>query len=491
MKKLGILIILLSVGLVALGSYSRRYSPPASTTDVNYADLAALIDVNELVLHDAATVADTDSVDLTLTGQQIKADVNETWLAAQSAADPNSHDAITLDPNMASLFTLNGQVMEVNLTTPADGVTKLSTADMIYDFIMGLIRTSIEPYGAADANMVTHLAAYDHNDIGTGTADINDTEYGSWMEDNSTEVPSAGSLYDKFESIVSGAIGFTSSDSITFTIIDGNLVPDINDAWLDVNAPAGGSGDANAVMAAHLSAFDHNDISAYRYYSFTITDPNSYYDSNSVFPVDCNIASALALLEVRVTCDKNPATELDLDLKYATDYSLAGATLISALDTTAGKSTTALTSSVAADKFFYIQFGARPDGDIDWVRLDIKCTTNDFDFKQVVVVEPNECYDVNAIFPIDYCFNAATISQIQFKCDINPTSEPNITLYYGDAQTGSGTKICDIDTTDGKVTVSSFDDATITAGSDIWGVWNKRPDADIKWEIIKIARTDD
>lgn len=486
MKKLMIGITILSIGLMAYGGYtSRRWSAPSATTDVNYAELAALIDANDLTdpnSHNAVTVTDSNSIDLTLDGQDITADVNETKITAIASA---------------------------------------------------LIRNTIEPYGAADANMATHLAAYDHNDIGSGadpnshsavtvvdsnsvtftltgqqiTADVNttylDTLYGSALDINDTaysdaydgktdEAMSANVVYDKFEEVVSGTVGFASSDSITFTIIDGNLVPDINDAWLDVNAPAGtGSGDANAVMAAHLAEFDHNDISAYHYYSFVITDPNSYYDSNSVFPIDCNIASALALLQARVTLDKNPATELDLDLKWANDVNLAGATLISALDTTAGKSTTTLTSSVAATKFFYLQFGARPSGDIDWMRFDLKCTTNDFDFKQAVIVEPNECYDVNAIFPVDYCFNASTISQIQFKCDINPTNEPNITLYYGDAQTGSGTKICDIDTTDGKATINSFDDATITAGSDIWGVWNEAPDADIKWEIIKIARTDD
>lgn len=428
MKKLMIGITILSIGLMAYGGYtSRRWSAPSATTDVNYAELAALIDANDLTdpnSHSAVTVVDSNSVTFTLTGQQITADVNTTYLDTM--------------------------------------------------------------YGSGAGDMLK--SNYDTAE--NGFVDGNDTEYGDdW--DSNPDAPSMNAVYDKFESVVSGTVGFASSDSITFTIVDGNLVPDINDAWLDVNAPAGGTGDANAIMATHLATFDHNDISAYRYYSFSLPDPNSIYDSNAVFPIDCNVASALSLLQVRVVCDKNPATELDLDLKWANDVNLAGATLISALDTTAGKSTTTLTSSVAATKFFYIQFGARPSSDIDWMRVDIKCTTNDFDFKQAVIVEPNECYDVNAIFPVDYCFNAATISQIQFKCDINPTNEPNITLYYGDAQTGSGTKICDIDTTDGKATINSFDDATITAGSDIWGVWNEAPDADIKWEIIKIARTND
>lgn len=386
-------------------------------------------------------------------------------------------------------YSESGSVSDTEYGASWDNDTTVAPSkNALYDKIETLGTGS----GDANAVMATHNGTYDHNDIATALqpADINDAEYSDAYDGKTDETMSANVVYDKIESVIGGTLSFRSSDSINFTIIDGNLVPDINDTWLDANAPAG-SGDVNTAIATHLSAFDHNDISAYRYYSFMITDPNGYYDSNSVFPIDCNIASALSLLQARVVLDKNPATELDLDLKYATDETLAGATLISALDTTAGKSTTPLTSSVAATKFFYIQFGEKPDETIDFMRVDIKCNTNEFDFTQAVIVEPNEQYDVNTIFPVDYCFNACTISQILYECDINPTAEPNITLYYGDVQTGSGTKICDIDTTDGKVTVNSFTDATVTAGSDIWGVWEERPDADLKWEIIKIARTDD
>lgn len=53
------------------------------------------------------------------------------------ATSSDLHSAVTFDPNMASLFTLTGQVVDVNLATPADGVAKLSTAGQIYSFVTG------------------------------------------------------------------------------------------------------------------------------------------------------------------------------------------------------------------------------------------------------------------------------------------------------------------------------------------------------------------
>ena len=104
-------------------------------------------------------------------------------------AIPASHDAVTYDTNMATLFTLTDQVVEVNLATPADGVTKLSTADQIYDWVIGL------GYGVGSGDGDMTKAVYDVS--ADGFVDGNDVAFAAaWNGD--VNAPSMNAVYDKF-----------------------------------------------------------------------------------------------------------------------------------------------------------------------------------------------------------------------------------------------------------------------------------------------------
>ena len=106
----------------------------------------------------------------------INIDVNETWLATFAASDPNSHDAVTLDPNMAAIFTLDGQAIEVNIATPTNGRDDaLPTSDDVYDFVTGLGYITADP-NSHDAVTVTQSPSVTLTLTGQDVqADVNET----------------------------------------------------------------------------------------------------------------------------------------------------------------------------------------------------------------------------------------------------------------------------------------------------------------------------
>lgn len=101
-----------------------------------------------------------------------------------------------------------------------------------------------------------------------------------------------------------------------------------------------------------------------RFYTFNLFNPNSLYDTDTQVCFEPNLPAAITITEVTVTCDADPATELDIDLKWANAFiGLASATLIEPIDTTNG--TTDIDSNfddatVAAGKCLYVEFGADP-----------------------------------------------------------------------------------------------------------------------------------
>lgn len=113
-----------------------------------------------------------------------------------------------------------------------------------------------------------------------------------------------------------------------------------------------------------------------RFYTFNLFNPNSLYDTDTQICFDPNTEAALTITEVQITCDADPTTELDIDLKFADAFiGLANATLIEPIDTTNG--TTDIDSgfddaTVPAGKCLYIEFGADPDSNIKQVMVKIK-----------------------------------------------------------------------------------------------------------------------
>jgi len=113
-------------------------------------------------LHDAVTVVDSQSINLTLSTQQVTADVNDkdygdvvvsstgsSWAVKD---DSHAHTTTTIsgldisdDTNFGTamaaidLLIASGDGVDANTATPANGDTKhLATGDQIYDWVMGL-----------------------------------------------------------------------------------------------------------------------------------------------------------------------------------------------------------------------------------------------------------------------------------------------------------------------------------------------------------------
>jgi len=121
-------------------------------------------------------------------------------------------------------------------------------------------------------------------------------------------------------------------------------------------------------------------ITGNHHFRLTIIDPNGVFDIDSQVCIVPVTEAALTITRIDVTCDANPDTELDFDLKFANAFiGLASATVIDELNTTNGVTT--ITSgfndaTVPASKCIYIQFNADPDADIKQLSIDV---TYDFD----------------------------------------------------------------------------------------------------------------
>jgi len=113
-----------------------------------------------------------------------------------------------------------------------------------------------------------------------------------------------------------------------------------------------------------------------RFYIFNLFNPNSIYDKDTQVCFEPNLPAAITITEVTISCDADPTTELDIDLKWADVFiGLVGATLIEPIDTTNG--TTDIDSgfddaTVAAGKCLYVEFAADPDSNITQAIVKIR-----------------------------------------------------------------------------------------------------------------------
>ena len=113
-----------------------------------------------------------------------------------------------------------------------------------------------------------------------------------------------------------------------------------------------------------------------RYFAFNMISPNLVYDVDTQFIIEPNLPAAITITEVTVTCDADPATELDWDLKWADAFiGLGGATLVVAIDTTNGAADVDAgfnDATVAAGKCLYVEFAADPDAGITQVMVKVR-----------------------------------------------------------------------------------------------------------------------
>ena len=94
-------------------------------------------------------------------------------------------------------------------------------------------------------------------------------------------------------------------------------------------------------------------------------DPATLYGIDTDYCLWTDTPAALTVNAIKVTCNADPTTELDWNLYFADDFiSKANATLIRAMDTTAGVldvSTGWNDNTVPAGKCIYVAFDATPD----------------------------------------------------------------------------------------------------------------------------------
>jgi len=95
-----------------------------------------------------------------------------------------------------------------------------------------------------------------------------------------------------------------------------------------------------------------------------ILDPNGAYDKLSFIPLWLETDAAITISKIQISCDADPATELDVDLVFVDAFiGLANLTVIDVLDTTAGvkEITTGFDdATVPAGKCIGLRFGTQP-----------------------------------------------------------------------------------------------------------------------------------
>lgn len=110
-----------------------------------------------------------------------------------------------------------------------------------------------------------------------------------------------------------------------------------------------------------------------RYLRGTIIDPKGTYGKDHEICLIPAASAALTITAIRITCDADPATELDIDLKKADAFiGMANAVVLRACDTTSGTHTaTGLSLALASGKALYWSFGGEPDAAITQMSYEI------------------------------------------------------------------------------------------------------------------------
>lgn len=199
--------------------------------------------------HAAATVTDSQSINLTLSGQQITADVNDkdygdvvvsgTGAVWSVGNDSHDHSAAgsTVTINAADITDLSANTditadLEEETHASEHAVSGADTAFpadpaadkyLMWDDDPGVLVWS-SPAGTGDMEKATYDVLED------GFVDGNDTAYAaSW--DGNINAPSMNAVYDKIEALPAGhdAVTVTDSQSINLTLSTQDITADVND----------------------------------------------------------------------------------------------------------------------------------------------------------------------------------------------------------------------------------------------------------------------
>ena len=243
-----------TLGTIATGTWNATKIDISSYTNLSVT--APVLLTGDTLSVDTAVPSEGDTTHLSTAGQ-IWSYIDDLEIAG---TDPNSHDAVTYDTNMATIFSLTNQVMEVNLISPANGRDDaLSTADDIYDWVISLgylttvdISSNTNLAGGDGITLADDTINFDGGAVPTG--DLS----GSWEEpavvdDSHSHTGATISNLD-----ISDDTNFSVGDTVTLdlTLTDDTVTGDVNttkinttlsidDIWTwsgftvgDVNLPA-------------------------------------------------------------------------------------------------------------------------------------------------------------------------------------------------------------------------------------------------------------
>jgi hypothetical protein len=150
-------------------------------------------------------------------------------------------------------------------------------------------------------------------------------------------------------------------------------VADFAEADGDTYSNAHDFSSATVTLPARTAGLSHH-------FRFNIINPNAAYDLDTQICICPKLPAAITITNIEVTCNADPTTELDLDLKWADTFiGLANAAVIDVIDTTNGVTSISAgfdDADVASGKCIYVEFGAEPDEAITQVCIDI---TYDYD----------------------------------------------------------------------------------------------------------------
>lgn len=165
---------------------------------------------------------------------------------------------------------------------------------------------------------------------------------------------------------VAGAIEVTSTGTWTDGAEDGRMelsVADdgvLNDDQLVLNT----DGSVSMSGALSVGSIEATPAGLEQTYRFNMADPPTMQGNDSQWCIDPRTTAAMTITRIDITLDADPTAEMDWDLKFADAFiGLASATLIVAMDTTAGAAaiTSFTDATVPANKCIYVEFGGAPD----------------------------------------------------------------------------------------------------------------------------------
>jgi hypothetical protein len=213
-----------------------------------------------------------------------------------------------------------------------------------------------QSYEIADGSTALHYIYYDPTDpnVLTASDDITDMYAcnGTLLQVNESGTPMQPDS-------IANTLYATLADIAAISPADGTFIVGDGAAWT-----------AETGLTARTSMGVSNNHIAVSF------NPISNYSVNAPVPLVLSTEAALHVIGIKVSCDSDPATEIDADIKYANAYiGLASPAVISAINTTAGVfDSGAIYVAVASGKCIYLEFGASPDPLIEFLAVDITFT---------------------------------------------------------------------------------------------------------------------